>query len=138
MCNQTQQFKSPMTRNPSETATDETIYHEKDARPLRSYTLLSHSCFFRHGMRKLFRVVYHKRARHIFNKSIEATRKISRHVIRLHFKAMERSFCRGKTGRYAKKILSQRMIVELLFCKTAMRNFSNQRIVEYELLQAIM
>jgi hypothetical protein len=28
--------------------------------------------------------------------------------------------------------------VELLFCKTAMRNFSNQRIVEYELLQAIM
>ncbi len=45
MCNQTQQSKSPMTRNPSETATDETIHHEKDAKPLRSYTLLSHSYF---------------------------------------------------------------------------------------------
>jgi hypothetical protein len=37
MCNQTQQSKSPMTRNASETATDETIHHEKDARLLRSY-----------------------------------------------------------------------------------------------------
>jgi hypothetical protein len=34
-----------MIRNPSETATDETIHHEKDVRPLRSYTLLSHSFF---------------------------------------------------------------------------------------------
>jgi len=45
MCNQTQQSKSPMTRNPSEMATDETIHHEKDAKPLRSYTLLSQSYF---------------------------------------------------------------------------------------------
>jgi hypothetical protein len=51
---------------------------------------------------------------------------------------MEWSFCRGETTRYAKKILSQRMIVELLFCKTAIRILSNQRVLEYEFLHAVI
>jgi hypothetical protein len=37
--------RTPMTRNPSETATDETIHHEKDAKLVRRHTLLSHSYF---------------------------------------------------------------------------------------------
>jgi hypothetical protein len=43
-----------MTRNPSEMATDETIYHEKDARPFKELYIAQPFIIFRVGLRRLF------------------------------------------------------------------------------------
>jgi hypothetical protein len=89
--------------------------------------------FFRHGMRQLFRVVYHKRLDRFSTKVSRQQVKLADMSFASTSKQWNEVFAEGKQGGMPKKILSQRMIVEVLFCKTAMRIFSKQRIVEYEL-----